>query len=375
VRLEKAAPSTQKPYRESGGMSAPPDPFRISNACIGDRFNPDHPNISRVHTNVNLDLGPDHWQFRNWNPQFGDILRYKLTKWIGSGRYSDVFLAIRDNTDLCAIKLLKPVNTDRVRRELKILTQVQGQESILKLIDIVIDGKVGIPAMVTEAVEGNQPWRELFASISLDDARFYIYRILQALDHTHRKGVMRRDVKPVNILCLDPKRRVRLADWGLAEFYHPMRKYSVHVATRYYKSPEILMDYEYYDYSMDIWSVGVMLLEILSQKLHVFDGGDNDHQIDAVIDVVGGRPMIAWADKYRVKLAPQLKEKMLATKGIQFESLIPYARRKFRDREALDLVSKSLTIDHKDRISAEQALQHPFFKLVRITDAAAHAAP
>jgi serine/threonine protein kinase len=65
-----------------------------------------------------------------------------------------------------------------------------------------------------------------------------------------------------------------------------MRKDSVHVATQDYKSPELLM---YSESSMDMWSVVVMLLEILSHKLHIFDVGDN-----------GGRVMISWADTYHV---------------------------------------------------------------------------
>jgi casein kinase II subunit alpha len=315
-------------------------------------------------------MGPRHWKIRGWNPDFGDITRYKITHWLGDGRYSDVFLAIRDDIDVCAVKLLKPVNMDRVRRELKILTEVQGHECVLKLIDIVIDGKIGIPAMITEAIEGNIPWRELFATMSLDDARFYIYRVLQALAHTHSLGVIHRDVKPLNILCADPKRVVKLADWGLAEFYHPLRKYSVHVGTRYYKSPEILLDYEYYDYSMDVWAVGVMLLEILSQRLHVFDGG-GQHQIAAVAEVIGGRPIIAWAERYRVKLPTAVHEKLEDTPGMAYESLIPFGRRKFRNRDGLDLVAKMLIVDHKERITAEQALQHPFFRVVRDADAAA----
>jgi casein kinase II subunit alpha len=347
------------------------DPFDIGNACIGDRFNPDHPNISRIYTNVNLQMGPRHWKSRGWNPHFGDISRYKITERLGDGRYSDVFLALRDDTEVCAVKLLKPVNTDRVRRELKILTEVQGHECVLKLIDIVIDGKVGIPAMITEAIEGNVPWRELFATMSLEDSRFYLYRVLQALAHTHRLGVMHRDVKPLNILCADPKRIVKLADWGLAEFYHPLRRYSVHVGTRYYKSPEILLDYEYYDYSMDVWAVGVILLEILSQKLHVFDGGDADHQLDAVAEVIGGRPIIAWADKYRVRLSTATREKLEDAPRMTYESLIPFVRRMFRNKDALDLVAKLLTVDHKERITSEEALRHGFFRLVREADAAA----
>jgi casein kinase II subunit alpha len=345
-----------------------PDQFDISNACINHRFNPDHPNISRIYANTNLDLGPSHWRYRGWNPAFGDITRYKLTQWVGDGRYSDVFLALRDDTDLCAVKLLKPVNTDRVRRELKILTEVQGQRNILQLLDIVIDGKVGIPAMVTEAVVDNQPWRLLFGGMSLDDGRFYVYRILQALAHTHSRGVMHRDVKPLNVLCDQPRGTVRLADWGLAEFYHPMRRYSVHVATRYYKAPEVLLDYEYYDYALDVWAAGVILLEILSLKLHVFDGGDNDHQIDSIVDVAGGQPVLAWADKYQVNVGRILRDRLAATKGMSFEIVIPYSRRAFRDPDALDLVAKMLLIDHKERITAADALRHAFFQMVREED-------
>lgn len=343
------------------------DPFDIANACINGRFNPDHPNISKIYTNTNLDLGPGHWRFRSWNPNFGDISRYTLCEWVGDGRYSDVFFALQDGTKNCAIKLLKPVNTDRVRRELKILTEVQGQKNILQLLDIVIDGKEGIPAMVTEAVN-NMPWRTLFTSMTLDEARFYTYRVLQALAYTHSRGIMHRDVKPLNILCSNPREVVRLADWGLAEFYHPMRKYSVHVATRYYKSPEILLDYEYYDYSLDIWSVGVMLLELLTQKLHVFDGGDNDHQLDSIIEVVGGKVIIDWAAKYRVKIHKTDRERYQNIPPVPFQNLIPYNRKKFRDPNAIDLVEKMLTVDHKERITAEEALKHPFFNIVREYD-------
>ena len=344
------------------------DPFDISNACIDGRFNPNHPNISKIYTNVNLDAGPEHWRFRSWNPDFGDINRYTLQEWVGDGRYSDVFLGYQDGDKKCAIKLLKPVNTDRVRRELKILTIVQGHPCILNLMDIVIDGKEGIPAMISEYVQ-NSAWRTLFSTMDLDDTRFYVYRILQALAHTHSKGVMHRDVKPLNVLCDSPRGKVVLADWGLAEFYHPMRKYSIHVATRYYKSPEILLDYEYYDYSLDIWSVGVILLELLTLKLHVFDGGDNEHQIDSIVEIIGGQPILDWARKYRVKIHRAERERFSQMKGQSFETLIPFSRRKFRDPDALDLVTKMLNVDHKERITADEALRHPFFEMVRQYDA------
>lgn len=340
------------------------DPFDIANACINGRFNPDHPNISRVYTNVNLDRGPSHWRFRNWNPEFGDINRYTISSALGNGRYSDVYLGYQDGRVKCAIKLLKPVNTDRVRRELKILFALKGHENVLEILDVVVDPREGIPSVITEYVK-NSSWKTLFSTMNLDGVRRYMYKLLKGLYHAHSAGIMHRDVKPVNILCDTPRNRVVLADWGLAEFYHPNRKYSYHVATKYYKSPEILLEYECYDYSLDVWSAGVILLELMSMKIHVFDGEDDDHQIDSIADVVGGEVIVEWTKKYRVKPGESVIKRLSAIRGCGFESVIPYSRRRFKDPDALDLLSRMLTVDHKLRITAEEALDHPFFRSVR----------
>ncbi len=69
---------------------------------------------------------------------------------------------------------------------------------------------------------------------------------------------MHRDVKPHNIMIDHEKRELRLIDWGLAEFYFPDKEYNVRVASRYFKGPELLVDNEIYDYSLDIWSLGCM---------------------------------------------------------------------------------------------------------------------
>lgn len=52
--------------------------------------------------------------------------------------------------------------------------------------------------------------------------------------------------------------QLRLIDWGLAEFYHPGTEYNVRVASRYFKGPELLVDFQEYDYSLDMWSLGCM---------------------------------------------------------------------------------------------------------------------
>ena len=65
--------------------------------------------------------------------------------------------------------------------------------------------------------------------------RFYLYELLRALDYCHSMGIMHRDVKPHNVMIDHENRRLRLIDWGLAEFYHPGQEYNVRVASRYFK--------------------------------------------------------------------------------------------------------------------------------------------
>jgi serine/threonine protein kinase len=74
---------------------------------------------------------------------------------------------------------------------------------------------------------------------------------------------MHRDVKPQNIIVNPNKKILKLIDWGLAEFYHMGQDYNVRVASRYFKGPELLVDYNYYDYSLDIWSTGCMLASMV----------------------------------------------------------------------------------------------------------------
>lgn len=62
------------------------------------------------------------------------------------------------------------------------------------------------------------------------------------------------------------KRQLRLIDWGLAEYYHPGFSYNVRVASRSYKGPELLVDFQEYDYSLDMWSLGCMFAGIVIHK-------------------------------------------------------------------------------------------------------------
>lgn len=70
-----------------------------------------------------------------------------------------------------------------------------------------------------------------------------MYEIFKALDYCHSNGIMHRDIKPHNIMINHETKELSIIDWGLAEFYFPGKDYNVRVASRYFKGPELLLDY------------------------------------------------------------------------------------------------------------------------------------
>jgi len=199
---------------------------------------------------------------------------YEIIKKLGRGKYSEVYEGINSNTDKkVVIKILKPgmlfkpyffilVKKKKIKREIKILQNLSSGPNIVKLLDVVRDTSSRTPSLIFEHID-NVDFKVLYPKLSDFDVRYYMYEILRALDYCHSMGIMHRDVKPHNIIIDPKKRELRLIDWGLAEFYLPNNEYNVRVASRYFKGPELLVDNLYYDYSLDIWSLGCMFAGIV----------------------------------------------------------------------------------------------------------------
>ena len=98
------------------------------------------------------------------------------------------------------------------------------------------------------------------------------------------------------------KNNLRLIDWGLAEFYHPGRDYNVRVASRYFKGPELLVDLQDYDYSLDLWSLGCMAAGLVFKKEPFFHGHDNYDQLVKISKVLGTAELFAYLKKYSLTL-------------------------------------------------------------------------
>jgi casein kinase II subunit alpha len=260
------------------------------------------------------------------------------------------------------------VKKKKIKRELKILQNVCGGPNIVKLLDYVRDPQSKTPSLIFEYVN-NVDFKQLYPTFSDFDVRFYIREVLKALDFCHSQGIMHRDVKPHNIMIDHAKRKLRLIDWGLAEFYHANTPVNVRVASRYYKGPELLVDYQLYDYSLDVWSLGCMFAGMIFKKEPFFRGADNYDQLVRIAKVLGTDNLYAYLNKYSLELDQHFDDILERFPVKPWSKFITQDCAHLANNDAVDLLDKMLVYDHAMRVLPREAFSHPYFTPVQQQEA------
>ncbi|RZC30767.1 Casein kinase II subunit alpha-2 [Glycine soja] len=377
---------------------------------------------ARVYTDVNVLRPKEYSDYESLTLQWGDQDDYEVVRKVGRGKYSEVFEGINVNSnERCIIKILKPVKKKKIKREIKILQNICGGPNIVKLLDIVRDQHSKTPSLIFEYVNSTD-FKVLYPTLTDYDIRYYIYELLKALDYCHSQGIMHRDVKPHNVMIDHELRKLRLIDWGLAEFYHPGKEYNVRVASRrkpcvsrarlqvsnlsfnssldsprrtmssansmhldaiswicsvrtsrikvkrYFKGPELLVDLQDYDYSLDMWSLGCMFAGMIFRKEPFFYGHDNHDQLVKIAKVLGTDELNAYLNKYHLELDPQLDALVGRHSRKPWSKFINADNQHLVSPEAIDFLDKLLRYDHQDRVTAREAMAHPYFSQVRAAE-------
>ncbi|XP_056410480.1 mitogen-activated protein kinase 15-like [Hyla sarda] len=191
--------------------------------------------------------------------------------------------------------------------------------------------------------------------------RYILHQLLKATKFLHSGNVIHRDQKPSNIL-LDADCLVKLCDFGLARSLYQIQEDSgnpaltEYVATRWYRAPEILLASHRYTKGVDMWSIGCILAEMLLGK-PLFPGTSTINQIERIMNVI---PAPTQEDVLAIRsdYGASVIGRMNARQRIPLLELLPPSC----PPEAIDLLSKLLVFNPDKRLTAEEALEHPYVR-------------
>jgi mitogen-activated protein kinase 1/3 len=263
---------------------------------------------------------------------------------------------------------IKKVTLDgRTTTAVKILREIKAlsffdHPNIVKLYDIVeLPSKEFVELyFVIDFMDYDLDYVIRQTEVSVDLIRYLLYYILRGLKCIHSALMIHRDLKPRNIL-VNKSCDVQICDFGLAR--EMSDDLSVYVETRWYRAPEIIMDWRRYDTKVDIWSVGCILAEMLLRK-PVWPGTNAQDQIDRILRTVGV-PTIDQIEGIGTEISREYCISKTSTFGPHGEFDTVFGE---FDPQAVDLLRKLVAFSPHERADVQTAIDHPFFDDVRVED-------
>ncbi|KAI5068473.1 hypothetical protein GOP47_0016818 [Adiantum capillus-veneris] len=193
--------------------------------------------------------------------------------------------------------------------------------------------------------------------IPLVYVKLYSYQICRALAYIHNAlGVCHRDIKPQNLLVNPHTQQVKLCDFGSAKILVKGEPNIAYICSRYYRAPELIFGAVDYTTSIDIWSIGCVIAELLLGQA-LFPGESSVDQLVEIIKVLGTptrEEIKCMNSSYNEHKFPQIK-------AHPWHKIFP----KQTPPEAIDLVSRLLQYSPNLRLTALEACAHSFFDELR----------
>lgn len=289
---------------------------------------------------------------------------YSVVKTAGKGAYGEVFEVISQNDGKRYVcKTVKEIFRNKwtgmsILREL-IFGRVLNHPNILHINEV----------LLPKDMNSFQGLNIIYEKMDFDlmnlirngypdnmhDAKIIMKQILLGVKYLHSVGIIHRDLKLDNILINYCDLSVKICDFGLSCLNDPNHTLTKHVVTRYYRCPEILLENEYYDESADMWSLGCIFTEILIKRI-LINGKSDIHQLYKIIEVVGKPSDLSLITNNESRRGVECIN-MNNTPKLN-EITQPFGE------DFSDLISGLLNWNLKQRYTADECLNHRFFKEV-----------
>lgn len=296
-------------------------------------------------------------------PKARTIANFTLSEQVGAGSYGKVYRAIETCTgEKVALKLLEQADDSNgfsitSIREIKALSLL-SHKNIIRLREVVTgtESTSSDAYMVFDFVEYDfeglmamNPGRRF----SRAQLKCFAHQMLGGLVYVHSKDIIHRDLKLANIL-LTRDGCVKIADFGLSRSLNASKNYTNQVVTIWYRSPELLFGITAYNKSIDMWSIGLIISELLLYHA-LLPGKTDHHQIELIFTCCGAPAnwtlfsgLSRWDDSW--------------TKNAYTRTFGDMLKRRHIDSNTIDFLDTFLQIDPAQRISASDALASSWFK-------------